>query len=138
MDFAKLTGQLMRHEGFKLKPYTDTVGKLTIGVGHNLTDKGLTKAQAMSILMDDIAETVQWLTYKLPWWTSLDDVRQRALVDLAFNMGGTLLEFKNTLAALEHQEWDKAADNLLHSKYATQVGQRAKTIAHMIRTGTDL
>jgi lysozyme len=138
MDLDKLARQLERHEAKRNFPYTDTVGKLTIGVGRNLTDRGLLDSEITFLLQNDIADVVDFLNTNLPWWSSLDDVRQRVLADLAFTLSHKLLDFKQTLGALESHEWDKAADALLASKYATQVGQRAKNLAFMIRTGTDV
>lgn len=137
MDLKKLFNMLILHEGLKLKPYTDTVGKLTIGVGHNLTDKGLSQAQVMGILTDDVNETIAFLSKNVPVFMKLDDVRQRALADMAFNLMGKLLDFKRMIAALEAKDWNKAADELLNSDFARQTGQRAKDLAAMIRTGVD-
>jgi lysozyme len=134
----KLETQLIRHEGLRLRPYTDTVGKLTIGVGHNLTDLGITKDQAMRILAEDIELVEAQLAMNLPWSKNLDEVRSRALMDLCFNLGITkLLEFHNTLTALKEGRWADAAKFLLDSLYAKQVGQRAKDLAHQFETGQD-
>lgn len=142
MNLKKLETQLIRHEDLKLKPYTDTVGKITIGVGHNLTDKGITKAQALSLLSDDISETLTFLRFRFPWFrklliesSSADDVRARAIADLTFNVMGGILGFKKMLAAIEVDDWKTAADELLDSKFAKQVGQRAFDLAYMLRTG---
>jgi lysozyme len=73
----------------------------------------------------------------LPWWRSLNDTRQRALVNMCFNLGiSRLLQFKRTLNALEDGRWDDAADAALESRWATQVGQRATRIARMLRSGS--
>ena len=138
MDLKKLTDQLTKHEELKLKPYTDSVGKLTIGIGHNLTDKGLTKSQALSIFMDDLTETINFLNFKFKWFKDLDEVRQRAIADMTFDLMGKLLQFKDMLSAIEAKDWNKAADELLDSKFAEQTGQRARDLAHMIRTGQDV
>jgi lysozyme len=137
MDRDKLTAQLMKHEGFKLLPYTDTVGKLTIGVGHNLTDKGLTKSQALAIFNDDLDEVIHFLDLKIPWWKDLDDVRARVLANMTFNLMGKILDFHNMLAAFQAQDWEKAAQSLEGSLFYRQVGLRGKDLAAMIRTGHD-
>ena len=99
MDDVLLTQELLRDEGLRLFPYNDTEGKLTIGVGRNLTDVGISKAEAMSMLLADIRRTQAALDAQLPWWAHLDEVRQRVLVNMAFNMGiRKLLGFKNMLA----------------------------------------
>lgn len=139
MNVDKLAGQLAnKHEGLRLFPYLDTVGKLTIGVGHNLTDNGITANQAAMLLYDDIKQVTDLLDRKLPWWKALDEVRQRALANMTFNLMGKILDFHNMLAYLQAKEWDKAAESLLASKFATQVGKRASDLAEMIRTGKDV
>lgn len=135
MDTLSLSDLIQRHEGLRLKPYTDTVGKLTIGVGHNLTDKGITEGQARIILTDDISDTTNFLNMKLPWWVFLDSVRQMALADMTFDLMGKVLDFHAMLNALQMHQWDAAADALLASLFAKQVGKRAQDLAQMIRTG---
>lgn len=137
MHNQKLYDQLILHEGLKLKPYVDTVGKLTIGVGHNLTDKGLTRVQSIRLLEDDLQDTYNFLNSQCPWYSALDEVRQRAIVDMTFNLMGKLLQFKTMIAAIKLKDWNAAADALLDSLFAEQTGQRAKNLAHMLRTGTD-
>ena len=135
MNFDKLRSRLIRSEGLRQFPYVDTVGKTTIGVGHNLTDKGLTSQQIMGILDNDIKDTLAFLDSRLSWWTQLDDVRQVALADLTFNLMNKLLGFKRMLAALQAKDWNTAADELLNSKFAIQTGQRSRDLAAMFRTG---
>lgn len=137
MDYTKLRTQLIKHEGLKLKPYTDTVGKLTIGVGHNLTDNGLTMMQCMFILDDDVKDTIEFLSHNCPWWGGLDEVRQRAILDLAFNLKTRLLGFKKMIAAIQAKDWGAAAKELLDSDFAKQTGIRASNLAAQILTGKD-
>jgi lysozyme len=135
-DMPTLIGELKRDEGVRLKPYTDTVGKLTIGVGRNLTDVGISDDECTALLQNDVARTVAALDKSLPWWRKLDPVRQRVLVNMAFNLGMVgLLTFKNTLAAVQSGSYAAAAAGMLASKWATQVGDRAKRLAEMMRTG---
>lgn len=136
MDLDKLKKMLTIHEGYKLKLYVDTVGKATIGVGHNLTDKGLTARQVDNILNDDVSEVLTFLNGQ-SWFTALDDVRARAIADMTFNLMRKVLDFKTMIAALEHQAWDEAADALLNSQFARQVGQRVLDLSLMLRTGRD-
>ena len=138
MDLTKLQAQLMVHEGYREKPYTDTVGKVTIGIGHNLTDVGLTHIQVIRLYNDDLAKVMAFVTRTFPWFNSLDDVRQRAFVDMVFNLQEKVLGFKHMLNALAVGDWNTAADELLNSKFAVQTGKRATDLAHMIRTGTDI
>lgn len=130
-----LRRQLLEHEGMRLTPYVDTVGKITIGVGRNLTDRGISEDEARIFLDADINHAILDLTV-FPWFPDLDPVRQRAMVDLCFNIGLPRLKgFIKMLAAIQRQEWDRAARELVDSKYAQQVGPRAQTLAAMLRTG---
>lgn len=125
----------MAHEGVRLRPYVDTVGKLTIGIGRNLSDRGITEAEARYLLDNDINACINDLL-ALTWFPDLDPVRQRVFVDLCFNLGlKRLKEFTKMLDAAGQKDWPRAASELLASKYATQVGKRAETLAAMLVTG---
>ena len=138
IDHSRLIRQLRLHEGERLKPYRCTAGKLTIGVGRNLEDRGITAQEAAYLLSNDITSTQAALLKALPWVGTLDDVRQRVLIDMAFNMGlGTLLTFKRTLAAVQGGQYQQAAAMMLESRWAGQVGQRAQRLSQMMATGQD-
>ncbi|MCX8566967.1 MAG: lysozyme [Glomeribacter sp. 1016415] len=134
-DRAALISELKRDEGERFKPYFDTVGKITIGVGRNLTDGSISQCECEILLHNDIQNTLAWLDRSLPWWRTLDAVRQRVLINMAFNLGGHLLTFVNTLDAMQHSDYAAAAHGMLASKWATQVGQRALRLANRMRTG---
>jgi len=133
---AAMTRQLRLHEGERLKPYRCTAGKLTIGVGRNLEDRGITAEESAYLLANDISREERELLRALPWAATLDEVRQRVLLDMSFNMGlGTLLTFKRTLAAVQGGEFTKAAAMMLESRWAGQVGERAQRLSRMMATG---
>ena len=133
---SNIADQLRRDEGTRLKPYTDSVGKLTIGVGRNLTDKGITQDEANALLAGDIESARQELYQNLPWTINLDEVRRGVLVNMTFNLGiGGLLQFKNTLAHIQKGEWENAAADMLVSKWAEQVGPRAHRLALQVTSG---
>lgn len=137
-DRQKMIQQLRLHEGERLKPYRCTAGKLTIGVGRNLEDRGITAEESAYLLNNDIEREWKNLTAALPWVTGLNDVRQRVLLDMSFNLGiAGLLQFKNTLATIKAGQYNKAGDMMLDSLWAKQVGGRATRLAQMMRTGTD-
>lgn len=134
-DAATLKAELTRDEGRKPRIYTDTVGKVSGGIGRNLTDKGFRDNEIDLMYQNDVAETEAWLDRNLPWWRQLDPVRQRVIMNMAFNMQGRLLTFVNTLAAMQRADYGAAADGMLASKWATQVGARATRLADMMRSG---
>ncbi len=126
----------MNDEGLRLKPYKDTVGKLTIGYGRNLDDVGISETEAEHLLRSDLRKVLRDLDLKLPWWRDLTRNRQCALANMAFNLGiGGLFKFKNMLSALMEKNYSIAADEALDSKWAKQVGDRAIRIADLIRNG---
>ncbi|MGH2368514.1 MAG: glycoside hydrolase family protein [Chloroflexota bacterium] len=130
-----LREQLRRDEGFRLKPYRDTVGKLTIGVGRNLDDKGLTADEVWMLLEHDI-DDVQQALGRFEWFLRLDAARQGVCLNMAFNLGvAGFLEFRRMQAALEAQDWEQAAAEMLDSRWASQVGARATRLAQQMRTG---
>lgn len=128
--------QLTRHEGLKLKPYRDTVGKLTIGVGRNLDDVGISIDEAMLMLDNDFDTAEQELQARFPLTRDLDGPRYYALVNMCFNLGvSRLAMFKKMWSAIADGDWDRAADEALDSKWARQVGNRATELAQMLRNG---
>lgn len=136
MNMEKMKAELVRDEGLRLKPYMDTVGKLTVGIGRNLTDNGITEDEAFVMLQNDIANAENDLMIQLPLYNHLSEVRQRVLVNMCFNMGiGKLLTFKQTLGFISVERYNDAADSMLDSLWAKQVGVRAVRLADMMRTG---
>jgi len=134
MNKEQLVQDLILDEGLKTDPYEDTVGKLTIGVGRNLTDRGITKPEAMFLLTNDIEIVEAELDARLAWWRDMPDDVQRALANLAFNMGvPTLLNFRKALSALRQRDFDTAADEFLQSRWAGQVGLRARRVTELVR-----
>lgn len=138
IDRDAMVRQLRLHEGERLKPYRCTAGKLTIGIGRNLDDRGITREESAYLLANDIAAEERELLRALPWVATLDEVRQRVLLDMAFNMGIVgLLAFKRTLATIQAGDYQAAATMMLDSRWAKQVGQRAERLSRMMATGKD-
>lgn len=135
MDNVKAAAYIRRHEGFSKLPYKCPTGHLTIGYGHNL-ENGISAAAAEFILQEDLARAERAVKDSFPWWWKLDDARQFVLVDMAFNMGlAGLKGFKKMLAAIESGDFDKAAEEMLDSKYGRQVVHRARLNAEIMKTG---
>ncbi len=140
-DRIALQNELIRDEGLRLTPYRDSLGNLTIGVGH-LIQKGesftkISNTEALDLLENDIRIAERRLDNIFPTWRSLDDVRQRSLINLAFNLGYKLADFKRFLHAAKSGDWEKAADHLMQSRWYRQVKLRGPRVVHAIRTGTE-
>jgi lysozyme len=128
--------QLRRDEGVRLKPYKDTVGKTTIGVGRNLDDVGISPVEADLMLQNDVQFGTVALEATFPWINTLDDARKGVLVNMAFNMGiRGLQQFHDFLGKMQAGEYHAAAGAMLDSKWAQQVGPRAVRLSIQIETG---
>ncbi len=148
MNTDALDAQLKIDEGIKQKPYLDCCGKpwrqctcvnkgkLTIGVGHNLDDDGLTMNAVQYILNEDIALAVVQLGGIVPWWESMTEARQQVLMNMCFNMGPARLNaFKNMLTAMQSGDYERAALEMEDSAWYRQVGDRAKRLVEAMRKG---
>lgn len=132
----KLTDMLVDHEGMRRKPYRCTAGKLTIGVGRNLDDRGISPDEAMYMLANDIRDSRRELSAAFSWFDKLDEVRQAVLIDMCVNLGLSRLQgFRNTLALIGVGKYEAAAQEMLNSKWAEQVGRRAQRLSRMMATG---
>ncbi len=121
IDRATLVDQIIAHEGVRRFPYLDTRGKTSIGVGRNLTDVGISHAEALVLLNDDLDVAITDLA-GFGWFRTLDAVRQTALVDLRFNVGGAgFRSFSRMIAALTIGDYAEAARQLQTSAWATEV-----------------
>ncbi len=137
MSFDKLRNMLIKHEGIRLKPYWDTEGKLTIGVGRNIESVGITNDEAYLLLNNDIHRVAREVTDAFAWLKSLSAARQDVVMSMVFNMGLTRFkEFERLIGALIVQNYERAADEMLNSKWASQVKVRAVELAFIMRNGT--
>ena len=132
---SKLEEQLIRHEGERLKPYRDSEGVLTIGIGHNL-EEGISPAISRMIFEEDLAEATEELIRAHPVVMRLTQARRDVLINMAFNMGlSRLAGFRRMWAAIGNGDFDRASDEMLDSKWAGQVGNRAIELSEQMRTG---
>lgn len=139
MDKEQLASELIRDEGFVAHAYHDHLGYLTIGVGRLIDERrggGITRDEALYLLHNDIDQRVEALRQRLDFWEGLDDTRQRALANMAFQMGlNGVMNFRRMLAALARGEWKTAHDEALDSRWAQQTPERANRVADMILWG---
>ena len=135
----QLTRQLRRDEGVRSQMYYDSEGCATIGVGRLIDARrgdGLRESEIDYLLANDIEEVVAALRDRLAWFDSLNEARQGVLANMAFNLGvDGLLAFRKTLALVERGDYDAASVEMLDSKWARQVGQRAQRLSEQMRTG---
>ncbi|GAB7024720.1 glycoside hydrolase family protein [Salidesulfovibrio brasiliensis] len=136
----KIVDQIKRHEGFRARPYLCSAGKTTIGWGRNLDDRGISQEEAEVLLEHDIEGAINGLAERMPEFTLLihagEQVRAWVLVNMAFNLGvHGLLEFRRMREALRCADYAEAAEQMLDSRWAKQVGGRALELAEQMRRG---
>ena len=149
MDMSAMIRELRRDEGERLTSYIDTEGYWTIGVGILIDPKRggdpkpfcvdlrggrtITQEQSSDLLSKAILDKMRLLDIRIPWWRDLSEVRQRVVLNMAYNIGVEgLMMFKNTLAALKAGDYKRTASGMLGSKWATQVKARADRLAWMM------
>jgi lysozyme len=138
MDRQRLCQQLRLHEGVEHKPYKCTAGYLTIGVGRNIEERGLSDDEIDFLLDNDVQIVVDELGRTYDWFFDLSEVRQRVIADMVFNLGlPRFSQFKNMIAAIEAEDYVQASNEMMDSRWAEQVGLRASRLAEMMETGED-
>lgn len=164
MNFDRMETQIVLHEGEELKAYLDTEDNWTMFVGYNLDARGVdfleeicgrkftgpyaqltgTHEESRLVLRADIKRLHHVIPVHFPEYAELNEVRQRVVLDMAFNMGFRALGFKNTIAAVKRRDWSTAARELYKSKWARQVGDgpggkydRCERLSNMLLTGAD-
>ena len=141
MDRSKLMEELKYDEGCVNEVYEDHLGYATFGVGHLIkkSDPELGKDVGTAISEERVTEcfnqdidiVCEELDRNLPWWKGLTDNRRRILANMCFNLGYTRLsKFKNFFSALEKQDWKKASEEMMDSRWANQVGPRANRLSN--------
>jgi lysozyme len=134
MDRQRLIFQIIEHEGMELKPYQCTAGKITIGAGRNLTDKGITRNEAMMLLENDIDECLVDLNNNLfPDFFLFPQAIQLVLADMRFNMGPRRFRtFKRMIAAVSRRDWKAMAQEMEDSKWCADVKSRCVNLVKMV------
>jgi lysozyme len=152
---ARLKAYIISHEGWRTEPYLDVAGLPTIGVGFNLTKSGarerildlgcgaddwralkLTDEQVQRLFDEDFETALDGAVGLVDGFDRLSEARQGVLVDMAFHMGvGGLSRFSRTLAAVQAGDWDRAAAEMLDSRYALQTPARAQRNIEAMRRG---
>lgn len=134
MSIDKARKMLLLDEGLRLKPYKCTAGKLTIGIGRNLDDVGISENIAYQMLEEDVSiakKTCEKIFGEL--FNTWSENRQLGWINLAFNLGRIrLLKFKNTIRAAQIEDWFEVENGLRQSLWFKQVGGRAERVIGMI------
>jgi len=127
---------LIKEEGYRQFPYRCTAGKLTIGIGFNLDDVGLSREESLMILQSRVEKLTTTLVKNYTWFEGLNEARQAAIISMVYQLGyHGFSKFVRTHEALDAGNYDKAAEYMLESQWAKQTPARAKRAATIMRTG---
>lgn len=136
MDFSQVKRLLKKHEGLSLSLYKCPAGKLTIGYGHNIEDRGISEEAAELLLEQDMMIAYKQVKNAVKCFEQLSEPRQYVLIDMCFNMGITkLMTFKKMLRALDGADYKTAAKEMLDSRWAAQVKGRAAYLSGIMASG---
>ena len=144
MDRARLLEELMLDEGVIHEIYNDHLGYPTFGVGHLITEKDeehgkplgtpVSEERVTECLNADVDIVCAELDKNMEWWRGLNDTRQRVMANMCFNLGyPRLSKFKGMKAAVEEADWNRAADEMVDSKWYQQVPNRARRLEKRMR-----
>jgi lysozyme len=147
IDLIKMGAELDRDEGTRLVVYDDAtgepigpgsrvIGNPTIGTGRCLTNRnGISTAEANYLRDNDINVRLAQLDQR-PWFVNMPVDRQRAIVNMSFQMGvAGVLSFGDMIAAIQAEDWAKAADAAMASAWARQVPARAARVTTLLEYG---
>ena len=131
----KLIAELTRDEAYKRKVYKDSVGILTVGIGRNLENVGVSLDEAQYMLGNDIKAAVADAK-KFSWYGCMSPVRKRVVVNMIFNLGlPRFKRFKKTIKFAERGDYQGFSTEMLDSEWAKQVGIRARRLSKMMKEG---
>ena len=134
---------IIQHEGVRNRPYQDSLGLWTVGVGHLIGDgkslppnmnREFSQKEINDLFENDFAKHYS-IAERTPGWPIANESGKGAMVDLAFNMGQWWNKFPNTSKSLEKGDFVSAATGLKDSLWYKQVGQRGKKITSLIAEG---
>ena len=131
-----LRDRLVRHEGIRLRPYADSLGKMTIGIGRCLSTEGISQEEAYMLLENDIDNLKNEIPDHFEWFADLDSVRQDVVTEMCFQLGiSGVNKFPNMLDAIERGDYPAAAKEMLNSAWHTQTPARCEELANLMLHG---
>lgn len=133
-----LIDRIKEHEGLRLKPYRCTAGKLTIGYGRNIEDRGVSREEAEYLLMNDVADCKAQVLKEFSWSATLDDVRRGVLIEMCFQLGINRLSlFTKMLNAVRDKDYNRASAEMINSAWHKQTPKRCERLAQIMMDGEE-
>ena len=146
MDLNKLREELTFDEGCINEIYLDHLGYPTFGIGHLVLSEDpehgqdvgtpVSEERIKECFEKDIQNVFDDLDRNMPWWRDLPSDLILVMANMSFNLGiNRLMKFKNFLSAMQDKDWDKAAVEMIDSRWAIQVGPRAVRLKDRVLKG---
>ena len=127
--------RIKHHEGYRPEVYNCSEGYPTIGIGFTIKDLYLDEDIADMILDRKLIKLIKRVRDKFDWLDDVPHEVQGVLVEMAYQMGlSGVCKFKNALKYMEHQNWERAADEMLMSRWHKQTPNRCKELSNIIRS----
>ena len=132
----KLKLSLIKHEGYLTHPATDFSGKIKIGIGYDLNERGISDNWIQNQFMDDVLFFNKSLAEHTKFYNKLNNCRKMVLIEMAFmGLKKFLVEFSNMFDDLDKGFYKNAAKEIIDSSWATSQMDRANQLAESMRTG---
>jgi lysozyme len=139
---------LIEDEGLRQFPYLDCCGKswrkcsckdkgkLTIGIGRNLEDVGISESEALELQLNDVNQMTALVERSFPWFSKLNTPRRVVIVSMAFNLGLEGLKgFEKMIKCIASGDYPSASKEMINSTWSSQVNNRAMRLALIMKTG---
>lgn len=136
MNLNALKKLLVEHEAERLTLYKCSAGKWTIGIGHNIQDKGISKAVSDLMFREDIEEVLNDLPDIFHDFENLPENVQLVLADMRFQLGsGGIRKFKKMIKAVEAMDWSEMIRQMKDSSWYIQTPNRVENLIRMVNEG---
>lgn len=139
VDLDRLRAKIKEHEGLRLMPYDDSLGRITIGYGRCLETRGITMAEAEAMFETDVADAVEGAKRQVSGqtWLKMGEVRREVLSEMVFQLGTAgVSAFRRMLDALDQEDWYVASLEMTDSRWHKQTPNRAEELAKRMHEGT--
>ena len=144
MDIEKLREEIKYDEGSVNKIYLDHLGLATFGIGHLVTEwdeeygwevgTPVSEDRCNEVFDSDIQIVLSDCQHLYPDFNDLPEEVQRIIANMMFNMGRPRLsKFKGMKAGVDARDWNKAADEMVDSRWYQQVTNRAERLVERMR-----
>ena len=144
MDLEKLRKQLEIDEGVKYEIYLDHLGYPTFGIGHLVIPSDIeyredvgtrvSEERVRECFDKDVVSVLRDCTLLYKDFDELPEEAQQIIANMMFNMGYTRLsKFKGMKKGVDAKDWNKAADEMVDSRWYKQVTNRANRLVERMR-----